>query len=835
MLHDLSLEVPAGPVIGLLGPSGGGKTTLMRSIVGVQQVAPAARSPCSASRPARPALRRRVGYVTQAPSVYADLTVRENARYFARRPRRAGARPPTSRESRGVGLGRPRDGQRRRPSPAASARGSRSPPRCVGTPELLVLDEPTVGLDPVLRRDLWELFHRLADGGVTLLVSSHVMDEAARCDRLLLLRDGRLLADDTPDAAARATPAPTDVEEAFLALVDARRRGDGTASATAKERCGMNPRLTARHGRPRAAPAAARPPHHRAAARRAQRAARAARLDLRRHRPVFDRDRARRCSAIFPFVVMFLVTSIATLRERTHRHARAAAHHCRWARATCCAATRSRSGCSPSLQAVVATGFAIEVLRPRRRRQPLAAARSSPSSTRVLGTALGLFLSSAFARTEFQAVQFMPAFVLPQFLALRAAGAARPAAAALHAISAVLPLSYAVDAMRTITTDAAGTARRARATSRSCWPSRSPRSPAEPPRCAAAPPDGAAVLDQRGRGGVRRLDRVSNLQADPDEVVAGAAAAARGRVEGLTLLTPREVPLGGPRAMLVRRTLPHRDIRTIGALVLRRPFRPHRRRRGDGRPAAPAHRPPDRDAGCCSGDVEHRDSIGSRQLVHPGELNVMTAGHGIAHSEDTVPTPPATAPTCTASSSGRALPGGRPRTRSRTSSTTPTCPCVTARGCAPPVFVGALDGADSAAATYSPLLGVEVVLADGARAALAARARLRARRARRRGRAGRGRRPGADVGAAPPRRRARRELAVEGPGRVPAARRHAVRRGPADVVELRRARPRRDRRAPATTGRPAAGSASSTTPAAALAAPAAAHDPPARAPGRRHR
>ena len=86
-------------------------------------------------------------------------------------------------------------------------------------PEVLVLDEPTVGLDPVLRRDLWDFFHELADGGTTLLVSSHVMDEAARCDRLLLLRDGAILADLTPGGLLARTGAP-DLDTAFLRLVE---------------------------------------------------------------------------------------------------------------------------------------------------------------------------------------------------------------------------------------------------------------------------------------------------------------------------------------------------------------------------------------------------------------------------------------------------------------------------------------------------------------------------------------------------------------------------------------------------------------------------------------
>jgi ABC-2 type transport system ATP-binding protein len=101
----------------------------------------------------------------------------------------------------------------------------------VGDPDLLVLDEPTVGLDPVLRRDLWGLFHELARQGTTLLVSSHVMDEATRCDRLLLLREGEVLADDTPDGLLRATGA-RDAESAFLHLIDS---ADDTADETGDE------------------------------------------------------------------------------------------------------------------------------------------------------------------------------------------------------------------------------------------------------------------------------------------------------------------------------------------------------------------------------------------------------------------------------------------------------------------------------------------------------------------------------------------------------------------------------------------------------------------------
>jgi len=215
VLPGISLSVPRGQVIGLLGPSGGGKTTLLRSVVGVQIIAGG--TVTVLGEPAgSPGLRSRVGYVTQEPSVYADLTVRANLTYFAAlvgAPRDAVQRTieevdlTSEADSR---VDRLSGGQRSRVSLGAAL---------VGSPELLVLDEPTVGLDPVLRRDLWAMFHRLAAGGTTLLVSSHVMDEATRCDRLLLLREGHLLADDTPEGLLVRTGA-ADAEHAFLALIE---------------------------------------------------------------------------------------------------------------------------------------------------------------------------------------------------------------------------------------------------------------------------------------------------------------------------------------------------------------------------------------------------------------------------------------------------------------------------------------------------------------------------------------------------------------------------------------------------------------------------------------
>ncbi|HEY3438950.1 MAG TPA: ABC transporter ATP-binding protein [Actinotalea sp.] len=215
VIDGMDLDVPSGQVVGLLGPSGSGKTTLMRAIVGVQEVE--AGSVEVLGRPAGdPSLRHRVGYVTQSPSVYSDLSVVENLRYFAAllgaseddvvRSLRDVDLTPLAGRRVGVLSG----GERSRVSLAVAL---------LASPDLLVLDEPTVGLDPVLRRDLWNLFRSLSTGGTSLLVSSHVMDEATRCDRLLLLRDGRVLADSTlPDLLERTRT--TDVEQAFLALVD---------------------------------------------------------------------------------------------------------------------------------------------------------------------------------------------------------------------------------------------------------------------------------------------------------------------------------------------------------------------------------------------------------------------------------------------------------------------------------------------------------------------------------------------------------------------------------------------------------------------------------------
>jgi ABC-type multidrug transport system ATPase subunit len=176
-------------------------------------------------RAGSPRVRGRVGYVTQAPAVYDDLTAGENLEFFGallgggkERARREPLGDRVGRVLDTVGLGDARHqvvrtmsgGQRSRVSLATAL---------LGDPALLVLDEPTVGLDPVLRRDLWATFHALAAAGTAILVSSHVMDEADRCDRIALLRRGRLLATGTPEELRERTGTAS-VEDAFLALVD---------------------------------------------------------------------------------------------------------------------------------------------------------------------------------------------------------------------------------------------------------------------------------------------------------------------------------------------------------------------------------------------------------------------------------------------------------------------------------------------------------------------------------------------------------------------------------------------------------------------------------------
>ncbi|WP_341975953.1 ABC transporter ATP-binding protein [Microbacterium sp. LWO13-1.2] len=219
VFDGIDLTIPRGEITGLLGPSGCGKTTLMRSIVGVQRIEGGDVTVLGEPGGSRQ-LRRRVAYGTQGAAVYGDLSVRQNLRYVA-----ALLKSPKGDIDRvidEVGLRAQADqmvdslsgGQLTRVSLAMAL---------IGVPELIVLDEPTVGLDPVLRAELWTLFRQLTDRGVTLIVSSHVMDEALRCDRLLLMREGRIIADTTPRSLLADT-GEEDPDAAFLALIERDQR-----------------------------------------------------------------------------------------------------------------------------------------------------------------------------------------------------------------------------------------------------------------------------------------------------------------------------------------------------------------------------------------------------------------------------------------------------------------------------------------------------------------------------------------------------------------------------------------------------------------------------------
>jgi ABC-2 type transport system ATP-binding protein len=214
VLPGLTFSIGQGTVTGLLGPSGCGKTTLLRAIAGVQ-IVESGDVAVLGQRAGSPSLRTEIGYATQQPAVYRDLTIRENLAYYCRV-----LSTPLSDIDRVLAQTGLKDRADQITASLSGGELSRSSlaVALLGTPHVLLLDEPTADLDPVLRSDLWALFHQLAASGVTLLVSSHVMDEAARCQRLLLMREGRILIDDTPDGLRHRTGAE-DLEEAFLRII----------------------------------------------------------------------------------------------------------------------------------------------------------------------------------------------------------------------------------------------------------------------------------------------------------------------------------------------------------------------------------------------------------------------------------------------------------------------------------------------------------------------------------------------------------------------------------------------------------------------------------------
>jgi ABC-2 type transport system ATP-binding protein len=211
-LDGVTLRVRAGEIYGLLGPNGAGKTTLIRAIVGL--VAPDSGTvTVLGSRIPNLDILGSVGYMTQAAALYPDISVEENLRFFAAI---SGADANVDEVLKIVELD-----QRRNSVVATLSGGMRQ--RCslacalVHRPRLLLLDEPTVGVDPQLRVQFWEHFREMAAAGTTIVVSSHVMDEAERCQRLGLIRFGKLLGEGTPNEV-RAAAGTNNLEEAFLKL-----------------------------------------------------------------------------------------------------------------------------------------------------------------------------------------------------------------------------------------------------------------------------------------------------------------------------------------------------------------------------------------------------------------------------------------------------------------------------------------------------------------------------------------------------------------------------------------------------------------------------------------
>ncbi|MEX5633072.1 ABC transporter permease [Parafrankia sp. FMc2] len=524
----MSFEVRPGTVTGLIGPSGCGKTTLMRAIVGIQrgvsgELLVLGQEACEMK------LHQKVGYATQAASVYDDLTVEENLRYFTalaadgtpspaniiRGAERAAAAVSLSSELRSK-VGRLSGGQRGRVSLAAAVIGGR---------ELLVLDEPTVGLDPVLRRELWDGFHQMARRGLTLLVSSHVMDEASRCDRLLLLHEGRLIADETP-ANLLALTGARDLDRAFLRLVDPRstpphlvpvpsnpgaHAGPGPASGPASDPASRtdpvsspdfepypaDPDPGSGGARPASTARTSSPAHPGGAARAAGSADRPSAQDLGRRRRLplnlprttatalrvirqmrrdprtialvlalppallvllqaiftnsptaFDRAGAG-LLGVFPLMTMFFLTSVAMLRERRSGTLERLLTT-PIGRGDLLTGYGVAFGLLAVAQAAITTTTAVALLN-LRIAGPLPMLGLLAVLAALFGTALGL-LTSAFANSEFQAVQFLPPVLLPQFLLAGILVPHDQMNPVLETVSMLLPMTYVVDALSRIST-----------------------------------------------------------------------------------------------------------------------------------------------------------------------------------------------------------------------------------------------------------------------------------------------------------------------------------------------------------------------------------------------
>lgn len=213
IVDNATFVLPRGSMTALVGPSGSGKTTLMRMIVGTQ--ANVQGNVSVLGKPAGHAnLRSKVTYATQAASVFEDLTVKENIDYvrsiyqLSKQRRDAIIERLGLQEHADTLCGRLSGGQRSRVSLAMAL---------LPSPELMVLDEPTVGLDPLLRRELWEMFHELVHEGTTLIISSHILDEADQCEHVLFVDEGRVEHATRDDVLART--GTDSMEDAFLEVM----------------------------------------------------------------------------------------------------------------------------------------------------------------------------------------------------------------------------------------------------------------------------------------------------------------------------------------------------------------------------------------------------------------------------------------------------------------------------------------------------------------------------------------------------------------------------------------------------------------------------------------
>jgi len=228
-VDGLSLEVPQGISFGLLGPNGSGKTTLIRLLVGLLK--PDSGSIRVFGRRHSRSLSRHIGYMPQLPSLYDELSVYQNVDFFTRI---YGVRDSVRRRKlvslavklvdlwprRNDSIHKLSGGMKQRVSLACAV---------AHAPQLLFLDEPTVGVDPALRVTFWDFFRTLTDKGITIIVSSHTMDDAAHCDRLAFIRRGRIIAEGTPDELRQATGKPgASLEDAFLYFVQ-REEGEKDA------------------------------------------------------------------------------------------------------------------------------------------------------------------------------------------------------------------------------------------------------------------------------------------------------------------------------------------------------------------------------------------------------------------------------------------------------------------------------------------------------------------------------------------------------------------------------------------------------------------------------